>query len=421
MTELNRITVTAKDRERLRSLAGRMAELATSAHMDELRRRWNRFNRLEPERPMILIEAGLSITPEDEKCEGAWARQQERGLLDQIFHVERAKDDYLIAPRVTYGSVVYQGNYGVEVIKRKGDDGAGHGSEVWDAPIKDLSKDLAKLKPREFIYDHEATEKMRELMESVYGGVVPVKLRSDYWWSQGLTIVAIDLIGLENLMLAMYDTPDELHELMAFLRDDHIRFQDWLEEKGLLTLNNDESFVGSGGVGYTDLLPQSDWKPGDRVRIKDLWGLSESQETVGVAPKMFEKFIFPYQLPVISRFGLSSYGCCEGLDKRIDIVKRIPNLRRVSVSPWADLKIMGEKLGRDYIYSAKPNPSFISSTWDEKVIVENLRAIFEASRGLAVELTMKDLHTLNGEPDRIGRWVALARKIADEYALASTI
>jgi len=363
---------------------------------------------------MIVIEAGLAITPRDIHCVGEWAKQQERGLLDQICHVERAKDDYLLAPRVTYGSVVHQSDFGVEVIKRKGDDGAGHGSEVWDAPIKDLTKDLGKLKFRELTYDRDATGSMRLLMESIYGGVAPIKLRSDYWWTQGLTIVAIDLIGLEPLMLSMYDTPDELHQLMAFLRDDHIRIQQWLESNGLLTLNNDESFVGSGGVGYTDLLPQKDWHDGDKVRIKDLWGLSESQETVGVAPDMFEEFIFPYQLPVISRFGLSSYGCCEGLDKRVRIIKQIPNLRRISVSPWAKPDIMAQQLGKDYIFSAKPNPSFISANWDEKVIAQNLRDFLIPSKGLAVELTMKDLHTLNGEPDRIGRWVALARNIVDE-------
>ncbi|MDZ4743102.1 MAG: hypothetical protein SGI98_06750 [Verrucomicrobiota bacterium] len=414
MSQTNTPEVSTKDRERLRRLAGRVMELATTPHMDELRRLWNKFNRLEPERPMIVIEAGLAITPRDIHCEGEWAKQQERGLLDQICHVERAKDDYLLAPRVTYGSVVHQSDFGVEVIKRKGDDGAGHGSEVWDAPIKDLTKDLGKLKFRELTYDRDATGSMRLLMESIYGGVAPIKLRSDYWWTQGLTIVAIDLIGLEPLMLSMYDTPDELHQLMAFLRDDHIRIQQWLESNGLLTLNNDESFVGSGGVGYTDLLPQKDWHDGDKVRIKDLWGLSESQETVGVAPDMFEEFIFPYQLPVISRFGLSSYGCCEGLDKRVRIIKQIPNLRRISVSPWAKPDIMAQQLGKDYIFSAKPNPSFISANWDEKVIAQNLRDFLIPSKGLAVELTMKDLHTLNGEPDRIGRWVALARNIVDE-------
>ena len=68
---------------------------------------------------------------------------------------------------------------------------------------------------------------------------------------------------------------------MAFLRDDHIAYAEWLEREGLLSLNNENDYVGSGSYGHTHHLPQKDWKPGDKVRLKDLWVLSESQETVG--------------------------------------------------------------------------------------------------------------------------------------------
>ena len=55
MSQTNTPEVSTKDRERLRRLAGRVMELATTPHMDELRRLWNKFNRLEPERPMICL------------------------------------------------------------------------------------------------------------------------------------------------------------------------------------------------------------------------------------------------------------------------------------------------------------------------------------------------------------------------------
>ena len=147
----------------------------------------------------------------------------------------------------------------------------------------------------------------------------------------GVDRKAIRLIGLEGLMLAMYDQPEGLHALMAFLRDDHLQRLEWFEQAGLLTLNNEDDYVGSGGIGFTDALPQADYQPGTPVRINDLWGLSESQETVGVSPELFAEFIFPYQLPIISRFGLACYGCCEPIDSRWAIVKQLPNLRRVDL------------------------------------------------------------------------------------------
>lgn len=92
----------------------------------------------------------------------------------------------------------------------------------------------------------------------------------------------------------MYDTfdyPDELHRLMAFLRDGHLAKLDFLESNGLLCLNNDGTSVGSGGFGWTHELPQPDFF--GRVRLCDMWGFAESQETVGISPKMFAEFIFP--------------------------------------------------------------------------------------------------------------------------------
>jgi hypothetical protein len=85
--------------------------------------------------------------------------------------------------------------------------------------------------------------------------------------------------------------------------------------------------------------------------VKDMWGFCESQETVGVSPTMFGEFIFPYKLPILEKFGLNCYGCCEPVDKRIDYILKIPNIRRISVSPWADQRTIAERFGK-IIYSA---------------------------------------------------------------------
>ena len=105
------------------------------------------------------------------------------------------------------------------------------------------------------------------------------------------------------------ENPNLLHRMMAILRDGTLALLESLEEQGLLGFNNDGSYIGSGALGWSDELPQPDFD--GKVRICDMWGLAESQETVGVSPDMFAEFILPYQLPIIERFGLSCYGCCE--------------------------------------------------------------------------------------------------------------
>jgi hypothetical protein len=213
----------------------------------------------------------------------------------------------------------------------------------------------------------------------------------------------------------MYDQPDGLHELMAFLRDDHLNTLDWFEQNGLLTSNNEDDYISSGSRGYTDLLPQKDWASGTPARLKDMWALSESQETVGVSPELFNEFVFQYQLPVISKFGFACYGCCEPLDSRWHIIKQIPNLRRVSVSPWSNVRVMAENLGKNYVFSRKPNPSLVSTgKFDEDAIRQNLRETLEATKGLNVEIVLKDVHTVNNEPGRLCRWVGIARELIDE-------
>ena len=260
--------------------------------------------------------------------------------------------------------------------------------------------------------------KRKAFLEEHFGDIMPVQLRGGYWWTMGMTSQIIEFIGLENLMLAMYDCPEGLHRLMAFLRDDQLALIDWLERENLFTLNNENDYIGSGSMGYTRRLPQPDWTPGRPVRAKDLWVLSESQETVGVSPELFEEFVFKYQLPVIERFGSCYYGCCEPVHTRWHVLEKIPNLRRVSVSPWCDEALMAEYLGRKYVYSRKPNPTINScERFDEELIRQDLCKTVSIAKGCSLELIMKDVHTLAGQPERLGRWVELAREACEKRGL----
>jgi len=401
----------------LRELYQRKAEIAADPVMQERRQLWTRHAALESQRPMILAEtSGVldELLPEsDLRCTHEWARAVERGLRELIFRHEQVGDDSVVEPWIQYGWAITQGDFGVTTVLVRGDNEGKLASYHWDPPIKDLERDLDRLHFRDLQVDRERTAAWGQFLEEHFGDILPVRLRASYWWTTGLTWSAINLIGLEPLMVAMYDHPRELHRLMAFLSDEFMHYLDWFEQENLLSLNNENDYVGSGSQGFTTELPQPDWRPGDPVRVRDVWGLSESQETVGISPRMFEEFVFPYQLPVISRFGLSYYGCCEPVDSRWKIIRRIPNLRRISVSPWSNQEKMAEMLGRDYIFCRKPNPTLISTPhFDEDAIREDLRKTLRAARGCSLEFAMKDVHTLSNQPWRLGRWVALAREVS---------
>ena len=198
--------------------------------------------------------------------------------------------------------------------------------------------------------------------------------------------------------------------MMAFMRDGHLSKLDFLQENGLFALNTEGSYVGSGGFGWTTQLPRKDFNA-EKVRTMDMWGFAESQETVGVAPDMFGEFIFPYQKPILERFGLNCYGCCEPIDPRWYIVKEIPRLRRVSTSPWADREKIRDMLETDYLVSLKPSPTPLAlKHLNEDLVRSELRKDLEILKSCHVEVIMKDNNTLGGSKENAVRWCRIARE-----------
>ena len=399
----------------LRDLARRKVAISQDPVMAERRRLWLAHDAGHGERPMVLAEVGGvmgEVLPDSLlQCQEGWARGLERGFRVAIYEHEELRDDHVITPEIRVNWAVKTSDYGVQAVMHHADNQGKLGARRWDAPIKDLDRDFAKLKPRTFSVDREGTLAWQRHLEEVFGGIAPVVIRGTYWWTLGMTIHAVNLIGLEELMLAMYDNPQGLHRLMAFLRDDHLAFARWLEREGLLTLNNENDYIGSGSMGYSAALPQPGLAPGAPARLRDLWVLSESQETVGVSAALFKEFIYPYQRDIVKEFGACYYGCCEPVHSRWDVLRTLPNLKRVSVSPWCDQAAIAASLRRDQAFSRKPNPTLISTErFNEAAIRADLCETLRAAAGCNVELIMKDVHTLNGERTRLARWVALARE-----------
>lgn len=419
MSETYSWPVIDADIQILRGLFERKSELAHLPEMQIRKQLWQKHASLQSTHPMILAEtSGVlnEVVPISSlRCQADWARDLERGLLELIFRVESVRDDFVVEPRIQIGWEVTTGNFGVSIPKTTGHNETKLASYHWDPPIKDLDRDFDRLHFRELSVNREKTAAWQTFLENHFGDILPVQIRANYWWTTGLTWSAIELFGMEPMMMAMYDNPAGLHRLMGFLRDDFMHYLDWFEAEGLLTLNNEDDYVGSGSIGYTTELPGPAWK-GEKVTAAQLWGLSESQETVGVSKAMFDEFVFPYQVPIISRFGLSYYGCCEPLHNRIKTIRQLPNLRRVSVSPWCKQDVMVNELGSSIIYCRKPNPTQISTeVFDENAMRQDIRSTLQAFDGCPLEFAMKDVHTLNEQPARMGRWVTLAREEIDRF------
>jgi hypothetical protein len=401
-----------KDIDLLRNLGRRVRELAERPQEQEKARLWTALNDLHSERPMIFIdpENGWNeiITQNQILLGNPLARVWEMHLRKEIFWAEGMKDDKVIQKFFDVPYNYRDTGWGLaETILRSGEE---DGAFKYDSPIKDYSRDLEQLRFPEIIIDWGKTNSILTLAQSIFDGILEVRLRGVWWWSLGMTWDFIKLRGLENLMMDMYDHPDGVHALMSFLENGYLKKIDFLEERGLLALNTGGTYVGSGGFGWTQQLPQEDFNA-DKVRARDMWGFTESQETLGIAPAMFEEFIFPYQLEIMKRFGLNCYGCCEPLDFRWEVVRKFPALRRVSTSPWANRKKMNELLGRNYVMSLKPSPTPLAmSHLDEDDVRRAIRDDLRTTMDNHVEYIMKDNHTLGGNPGNATRWVEMVRE-----------
>jgi hypothetical protein len=402
-----------KDLAILHDLAKKVREIADLPVQQERINRIKAHNALQPGRPLVISmpEGGWrELLPQSVlQCENEMARGWEMQLRRNIYQFEQIGDDSPIDAYFDIPVSFKSGDFGVEVKMEQGEN---RGSYKWDPPIKNLPQDIDKLRYRQPRVNHEWTAQKLDYAGEVFDGILYPRLRRQYWWTNGLTWTMINLMGLEQFMVLMLTQPEDMHTFMAWLRDEHLHYITWCENEGILCLNNGSDLIGSGGWGFTDELPQSG---ADTVQLRDLWGLSESQESVGISTELFGEFIFPYQLPIIKKFGLACYGCCEGLQDRIDYVLRIPNLRKVSVSPWADQEVMAQKLQGKYIFSRKPNPSQICVTFDEEQIRKDIRFTLSVAGDQPLEFIMKDTHTFHNEPWRIRKWVQIAREEVDRF------
>lgn len=393
----------------LRELAKRVNELANRPIEEENRKLWYAHNDLKTKQPIAFCDPENGwheiITDVDIKCINPLAREWEYRLKKEIFWAEIMRDNRVTSKYFDIPYVYADSGWGLDkrIIESDFKDGA----ISWEIPLKSYDM-MDKLIMPQYVFDKRASDEKLNLAKEIFGDILIVRQRQDFWWSLGLTLNFIDIRGLENLMFDMYDHPNEVHALMEHLMKGWIGRIDWLQREGYLSSNNGNIYVGSGGYGFTNDLPKNDESPAAPM---DMWGFCESQETVGVSPSMFKEFIFPYQLEIMKKFGLNCYGCCEPVDKRWDVLKTIPRLRRVSVSPWADIHRMAEYLGNDYIFSWKANPAFLAaSNPDWSAVRSQIREVVRVAKDCSLEIIMKDNHTINNRPENVIDWCRIANE-----------
>ncbi len=136
-----------------------------------------------------------------------------------------------------------------------------------------------------------------------------------------------------------------------------------------------------------------------------------------MSPAQHEEFLLNYQIPIMELFGKITYGCCDTLDNKLDILSRIPNLAKIVSGPLSDPARYPEAFGDDCVVSWRPIASTIACEhFDEDRQREQLREGLEKLRGCQVEVHMHEPMTVSNDISRISRWAEIARQEAEKVA-----
>ena len=411
------MNLSVKDVKILRDLAKKVADIANMPAQETKRQQWFSHNSLQRIKPMVLIfpEGAWGEMLDDSNLEtgDSFCRDYEWELRRIIYQWEHLQDDNVVEPVIICPLVIEDTGWGVGQHQIRPEDlkGASH----YETVIKEES-DIDNIRMPHVKVDQQASERNFQKALEIFEDILAVKQSGpSHFWFAVMDDFAT-LRGFDNLFLDLLDRPQWVHKVMDKMTQGYLNRLDQLESQNALSLNNRNHYVGSGGVGYTHELPQPDFEP-DHVRPMDMWGFATTQIFSEVSPAMHEEFTLPYERRFLERFGLNCYGCCEPLHDKLDMVKTIPRLRRVSMSPWVDVEKGAKGLGDKYIFSYKPNPNLIATgSWDPDRAYRHLRDFLEKTKGCVVEIIMKDTHTCRNEPARMWEWVKIAKEVAEEFA-----
>jgi len=405
------------DRTTLRELAAQVAEIAALPVQDEKRRLWRKLNALEAERPMVMIDQVCwnEMNIDDEltlRCEDAECRAYEGRLRRTLYQWTHFPVDMVVESCVIVDKAVQNAGFGIEVKEERAvsDPTSRIVGHKYENQFQ-TEQDLEKIRVPCVTHDAGETDRRLAMANDIFDGLLEVRAGGvdpkPTFWDPIAT-----WMGVENALYALVDKADYMHRLLERMTTGYLGMLDQLEEQGLLC--EPQHLIHCTGA-YTDELPAPGYDP-QKPRTKDIWMYGLAQMFSTVSPAMFKEFEVDYTRRICERFGLVYYGCCDPLDRKMNEVRMIPNVRKVSMSPWADQERGAAEIGRDYVFSRKPSPAMLATdAFNGDAVRKDLAATKEICQrnGCPLEMILKDISTVRYDPPRLFEWARIAMEVAD--------
>jgi len=405
----------------LRKLGKEYAEIASLPIQNKRRSMWSDLNDLKNVKPLVWINevcwnemdvnGELKIRTKNVVCQ-----RIETELRRTLYQWKHMQGDMVVEPVIYSPFIIENSGFGIKVL-------ADISETEKDREIAsrhfhnqlETEEDIEKIRFPVVEHKKDRTEAFYEAYRDIFDGIIKVEKRGcpGFWFAPWDDIVF--WMGADKVLLNLATKPDFMHKIIDRLINVYMEALKKYEELNLLALNNCNVRIGSGAYGYTSQLPKDGYDK-NHPRSVDLWGSATPQIFGSVSPRMHKEFGIDYEMRWLKKFGLTYYGCCEPLHNRIEILSNIPNLRKISISPWADVKKAAEKIGRNYVISLKPNPAVLAmDKWKPEIVRNELEEKLKFSRQCNVEIIIKDISTVRYEPQRLWEWMKIAKIVAQKY------
>lgn len=401
-----------KGRETVRDLARQVAELIHSPENAQRRQLWCDVNSLrKPARTPVICHPGwgawMELIPDSALTSTDPSfRSLERQFRHALYKWEIGDDTVLDPWLPVYTVMRLKGDnfWGLPITHIQPSASSSVTAWRYDPPLKEES-DIEKLVAPTYRHDAKATRENMESMQDLLGDFLPPKeicgVPGPGAWLHGW---ATELRGVEQLLVDLWDRPEWVHRLMRTLQKGFLDLMDEFEKAGVLTLNNT-------GTYSCDDLPSPGFDPA-HVRLKDQWGRGESQEFHGVSPEQYDEFLLQYQKPILARYGITYYGCCEDLTAKIPLVLSIPNLRKFVCSAWTDLGKLTAAVGDRYAIEWRQSATNVVHADDLTAVRRHLERGLTQARSCRIGVVLQELETVNHNRRRLPEWAALAKDVA---------
>ncbi|MHC4983065.1 MAG: hypothetical protein ACYTF6_07855, partial [Planctomycetota bacterium] len=206
------------DRQILRQLARKLAEIAALPAHKEKAELWGRLNQLQPVRPLVWINEipWHEMNVDDEltpRTSDPWAQRQERRLRMTIYQWQHMPGDMIVSDYLSAPLAIRSTGLGIaedaDIVKT--DEASGVVSRRFHRQIVEV-EDIEKIKLPEVAHDEAATEANYRKMCDVFGGIMPVRKagRKNIWfapWDQ-----LIRLWGVQEAMMDLVLRPEMVNQ-----------------------------------------------------------------------------------------------------------------------------------------------------------------------------------------------------------------